>query len=326
MVPRAWVCAVIMIRAAIIAAMAGELKPLVRGWHHETRNRVDLWRWRFDTGEWIAACAGAGQNAATRALAEVERDGPVATVISIGWAGALSEAYERGHAYRVSSVVDTLTGERFRAARISGSLEAQPPIPALEGYGFSRAEKTPPKGAASAAEERLAERRATPPGLKPQNISASAEGTAEAVPFQNQPASMSALPNEIWLATSPKVADAAEKHRLAAAYRAGLVDMEAAAIARLAAMRGIGFHCIKGVSDGLTDRLPDFNRFLTPEGRFQLTRFTLFALFHPGHWPALKQMGENSKKASVNMAESVLDLLDPQGTIRKRNGHPNLDR
>jgi adenosylhomocysteine nucleosidase len=240
-----------MIRTVLIAAMPGELKPLVRGWHHERRNRVDLWRWRFDAGEWVAACAGAGQNAATRALAEVEKDGPVASVASIGWAGALSEAYDRGKAYRVSGVIDTLTGERFRTAR---------------------------------------------------------------------------GPADLWLATGPKVADSAEKQRLGAAYSAGLVDMEAAAIARLAAMRGIAFHCVKGVSDGPTDHLPDFNRFLSPEGRFQLVRFTLFALFHPGYWPALKQMGENSKKASLNMAESMLDLLDPQGTIRKRNGHPNLNR
>ena len=41
---------------------------------------------------------------------------------------------------------------------------------------------------------------------------------------------------DLWLATSPKVADEAEKRRLATAYGAALVDMEAAAIARLAAM------------------------------------------------------------------------------------------
>ncbi len=240
-----------MIRTAIIAAMPGELKPLTGNWHHEKRNRIDLWRWRFDQGEWVAACAGAGQNAATRALAEVEKDGPVALALSVGWAGALSDSYLCGRAYRVSGVVDTLTGERFRTA----------PAPA-----------------------------------------------------------------DLWLATSPKVADAAEKQRLAAAYHAGLVDMEAAAIARLAAMRGIGFHCIKGVSDGFGDRLPDFNRFLTREGQFQTLRFTIFALFHPGYWPALKQMGENSKKASQSIAESVLDLLDPQETIRKRNGYPDHRR
>ncbi|HZP04775.1 MAG TPA: nucleoside phosphorylase [Terracidiphilus sp.] len=257
-----------MIRTAIIAAMPGELKPLVHGWRHEKRNRlsgsnVDLWRWRFDAGEWIAASAGAGQNAATRALAEVEKDGPVASVLSVGWAGALSEAYLCGHAYHVSGVIDTLTGERFKA---SPFLPLRPKEDARAGHP------------------------------------------------------------DLWLATSPKVADANEKQRLATAYRAGLVDMEAAAIARLAAMRGVAFHCIKGVSDGFGDQLPDFNRFLTREGQFQTLRFTVFALFHPGYWPALKQMGENSKKAAQSMAEAILELLDPQETIRKRNGYPDHRR
>ncbi len=85
--------------------------------------------------------------------------------------------------------------------------------------------------------------------------------------------------------------------------------MEAAAIARLAAMRGIPFYCIKGVSDGLTDRLPDFNRFLSPDGQFQLARFTLFAILRPWYWPALVRMGENSKRASQSIAESLLDFL-----------------
>ena len=114
---------------------------------------------------------------------------------------------------------------------------------------------------------------------------------------------------ELWLATSPKVAPYSEKRRLTSTYQASLVDMEAAAIARLAAMREIPFYAIKGVSDALTDRLPDFNRFLTPAGQFQLARFTLFAILRPWYWPALLRMGENSKKASQSIAESLLDFL-----------------
>ena len=86
---------------------------------------------------------------------------------------------------------------------------------------------------------------------------------------------------DLWLATSPRVADAPEKLRLAATYNAALVDMEAAAIARLAAMRGIPFYAIKGVSDGLDDQLPDFNRFITPHGQFQTAAFALFAALPP---------------------------------------------
>jgi adenosylhomocysteine nucleosidase len=131
---------------------------------------------------------------------------------------------------------------------------------------------------------------------------------------------------DLWLVTSPKVADEVEKRRLAATYGAELVDMEAAGVARLAAMRGIPFYCIKGVSDGFHDQLPDFNRFISDEGQFRLARFILFVLIRPWHWSALMRMGENSKKAALGIRESLLENLDRRGTIRNRNGYPNLKR
>jgi len=236
-------------RVAIIAAITGELKPLVRGWRRERRNGVDLWSWRFDEGEWIAACAGAGVEAATRAFAEAERCGPVDFVISTGWAGALSEEFEPGRAYFVSGVIDARSGERFRSAIWS---------------------------------------------------------------------------QELWLVSSPMVAGAAEKQRLAAAYGAGLVDMEAAGVARLAQMRGIPFYCVKGISDGYTDQLPDFNRFISADGKFRLIRFILFALVRPWYWLALARMGENSRKAAESIKESILDFLDERAYIRERNDYPDL--
>ena len=240
-----------MTRIAIIAAMPAELNPLVRGWRHERRNGVDLWRRRFDEGEWIAACAGAGVAAATRAFAEVEKDGPVDEVISTGWAGALREELLLGLAYNVSTVIDARTGERFVAAC-------------------------------------------------PQNDS--------------------------WLVTSSRVAGAHEKLRLAETYEAALVDMEAAGVARLAQMRGIPFYCIKGISDGPSEQLPDFNSFISSEGQFKLARFIVFAILRPWHWPALIRMGENSRKAARNIAQSLLDLLDERGPASKRNGYPNHQR
>ena len=244
-----------MTRVAIIAAMTGELKPLVGNWQHECRSGVDIWRWRFDEGEWVAACAGAGVAAATRAFAEVERDGPIDTVISVGWVGALREAFEPGKVYGVSEVVDARTGERFSASALS------------------------------------------------------------------EPDSKAKMAG---LVTSAIVADQAEKRRLAAAYRADLVDMEAAGIARLATMRGIPFYCVKGVSDGFQDKIPDFNRFISESGQFQLARFILFVLIRPWHWYALVRMGENSKKAALGLKESLLENLDRRGALKKRNGYPNF--
>lgn len=223
-----------MTRVAIIAAMPGELKPLVSGWPHGTRNGVEFWAQRDPEDEWIAACAGMGQPAATRAFAAIEDGGPIDLIFSIGWAGALRADLAPGSAYNVAGVVDAQTGERFRCDAGAG---------------------------------------------------------------------------DVWLTTSPKVADANEKRRLASAYNAGLVDMEAAAIARLAVMREIPFYCIKGVSDGVNTNLPDFNRFLTQGGKLRVGGLVLFAIVRPWYWPALLEMGENSKKAAKSIADSLVEFL-----------------
>ena len=86
---------------------------------------------------------------------------------------------------------------------------------------------------------------------------------------------------ELWLVTGPRVADATEKQRLASTYGAALVDMEAAAVARLAAMRGIPFYCIKGVSDGLDDRSTRFQSVYLADGRFNAPLYS-FCSF-PAH-------------------------------------------
>jgi len=224
-----------MTRVAIIAAMPGELKPAVRAWPHSTRGNIHFWALRNPEEEWIAACAGTGVDAATRAFAGIEDGGPIDLVISIGWAGALTDQCETGQAYNLAGVIDAVTGERFNCDAGSG-------------------------------------------------------------------------PH--WLVTSPRVADEAEKRHFAAIYKAALVDMEAAAVGRLAAARGIPFYCIKGVSDSLKARLPDFNRFIDSDGQFQTPKFVLFALLRPWLWPALVRMGENSRKASQNMAERLHELLN----------------
>jgi adenosylhomocysteine nucleosidase len=241
-----------MMRIAIISALPGELKPLVRGWEHERRNGVDIWRTHRHRAEWIASCAGMGEHSATRAFAEIEKSGPIDRVISAGWAGALREDVEVGSAYRVAGVIDLRTGERFVA---DGATECDP-----------------------------------------------------------------------WLVTSAAVAGVADKRRLAAEYRAGLVDMEAASIARLAAMRGIPFQCIKGVSDGFGENLPDFNRFITPEGQLSLPRLLFFVLPRPWCWPALIRMGENSHKASQNLAGLLLENLEIPGDQSNPNGDSNFSR
>jgi adenosylhomocysteine nucleosidase len=237
-----------MTRTALIAAMAGELKPIVRAWKRERRNGVDLWHHR-DDNLWVAGCAGAGQQAATRVFAAIEEDAPIDLVFSLGWAGALRSDMAPGSAHNVAGVIDARTGERFRCDAYAG---------------------------------------------------------------------------DAWLVTSPRVADRDEKLRLASTYPAALVDMEGAAVARLAQMREIPFYAIKGISDSLDANLPNLNRFLTPDGRFQGGKFALYSLLRPWYWPSVVRMGENSNRASQSIAESLLSFLDERGQVDEENGNSNL--
>jgi adenosylhomocysteine nucleosidase len=85
----------------------------------------------------------------------------------------------------------------------------------------------------------------------------------------------------------------------------------------MAQMRGIPFYCVKGISDGYNDQLPDFNRFISAAGQFHLGKFILSSLLRPWQWPALIRMGENSRKAAKNIAESLRDVLESSRSDRK---------
>jgi len=219
-----------MNRVAIIAALPGELAPLVRGWRRDRIAGVPRWRREEGARQWTATCAGAGADAASRAYAAAAAEGPPQRVISIGWAGALTSARQAGAAYPVATVVDGVTGERFAAA---------------------------------------------------------AEGCI--------------------LVTTDRVAGPEEKRRLAGTG-ADLVDMEAAAVARLARRDGAAFACVKGVSDALGDALPDFNAFIGADGRFHLGRFVRFAAVRPALWPGLVRLGRQSRRAAEALRVSVLAL------------------
>jgi adenosylhomocysteine nucleosidase len=96
-----------------------------------------------------------------------------------------------------------------------------------------------------------------------------------------------------------------EKRQLAERYQAVMVDMEAAAVARVAQARNISFYCFKGISDGPNDVLPDFSRFIGSDGQMRTAAFLLYAAFRPRYWSALKRLGENSKAAAASLETMV---------------------
>jgi adenosylhomocysteine nucleosidase len=105
-------------RIAIIAALPGELKSLVRGWEklRSGTKCISIWKSSQNGDELIAVCGGMGASAATRSLAAAEAFGSLDIVLSVGWAGALDSGMRTGQCYIPSSVVDVQTGERYQLA------------------------------------------------------------------------------------------------------------------------------------------------------------------------------------------------------------------
>jgi adenosylhomocysteine nucleosidase len=224
-------------RIAIIAALPGELKPLVKDWQRVATGdkRTKKWTFSRDADTWIAVCAGIGAEAARRAYAAAVSDGPVDMLLSVGWAGSLHGDVRPGTAQVPAVVIDAQTGEQFSLT---------------EGKGNRR------------------------------------------------------------LVTTARVAGDAEKMRLAATYPGvALVDMEAATVARLAAMHGIPLLCIKGISDAADARLPDLNPFIDQAGHMQTAQFVTHVVFRPQYWPSLLHLGKNSARAADAMRDLILEFM-----------------
>lgn len=226
----------------VVAALPGELKPLVAGWQRLERN---LWQGSLAGQTIFAIASGMGREAATRGVRRLldlaaERKEPLTTLASVGWCGALRCAVKPPEAHRVSEVIDTRTGERFATSQ--------------------------------------------PQGLR--------------------------------LVTLDHVAGVEEKRRLSESYSAQLVDMEAATVARLARLEALRFLCYKAISDGATERLPDFSRFMNRQGALNMPAFLGHVALRPRYWANLARMGANSKQAALQLARLLGEHLPLDAVLK----------
>jgi adenosylhomocysteine nucleosidase len=228
-------------RIGIIAALAGELKPLVRGW---SRQSDGAFLNQHKDVAVIAVARGMGASRAEQAVAIAETHGPLDALVSTGWAGGASCGIQPGTAYEVGEVIDAATGERYAA-------------------------------------------------------------------------STSASP--IKLVTLDHVAGRDEKRHIAETYGASLVDMEAAAIARLARAKGIPFYCWKTVTDIATEELPDFNFFLDDEKQLRTGRLATYALTRPRYVAPLLRMGKNGRSGADALGQTLRRWID-EGKYADSNG------
>jgi adenosylhomocysteine nucleosidase len=100
------------------------------------------------------------------------------------------------------------------------------------------------------------------------------------------------------LVSAAIVAGVEAKKKLAESYSAQAVDMEAAAVARGAQARGVGFMAVKAISDESGFAIPAMDRFIDERGQFKTGRFAVFSVLRPWIWPQVVQLGRNGARAS----------------------------
>jgi adenosylhomocysteine nucleosidase len=112
------------------------------------------------------------------------------------------------------------------------------------------------------------------------------------------------------LVSTSAIASLGEKARLYATYAAAAVDMEAAAVARLAQQRGLGFRAIKAISDEADFEVEGLGRFATADGQFREGAFALHAALRPAMWGKVIALGRNSSAALAALTEMLRGELD----------------
>jgi adenosylhomocysteine nucleosidase len=116
---------------------------------------------------------------------------------------------------------------------------------------------------------------------------------------QNEP-----IEHEI-LVTVPAPAGVDEKKYLSLSYYAHSVDMEAAAVARIARARDLPFTAIKAISDAHDFELPGLDGFSTPDGQFREAAFGFHVALHPALWKSVATLAKGSKLAAHNLGRTL---------------------
>lgn len=116
------------------------------------------------------------------------------------------------------------------------------------------------------------------------------------------------------LASFSSVAGADQKAKLASAYGAQAVDMEAAAVAKGAEARGLRFGAVKVISDEAGFPMPSMEPFVAGDGSFRSGKFTLYSAARPWTWPTVFRLGRNSSLAARSLCaklESTIASFSP---------------
>lgn len=104
------------------------------------------------------------------------------------------------------------------------------------------------------------------------------------------------------------VADRGQKAKLAAAYGAQAVDMEASAVARGAQAHGLRFLACKAISDPSDFSWPAVAGFVGRNGQFRTSGFALYLGLRPWLWGRVAELARHSRRASAGLCQSLARL------------------
>lgn len=114
------------------------------------------------------------------------------------------------------------------------------------------------------------------------------------------------------LLSDSSLATVTQKSRLRESYGAQAVDMEASAVARAAAARGVAFQALKVISDEFNFELPATDGFVDNEGRFHEWRFGLHVALRPWLWLPVIQLARNSARATRVLCAELREIIAKQ--------------
>ncbi len=130
------------------------------------------------------------------------------------------------------------------------------------------------------------------------------------------------------LVTFMAVAGAEQKTKLAEAYQARAVDMEAAAVLAAARAHGIAFGATKVISDDWDFEMPGMAEFIDAAGRFKTASFVMHVALRPWLWKRVAMLARNSSRAAKALGEHLerfqCDLKEAALTADTRTPAPVL--
>lgn len=101
------------------------------------------------------------------------------------------------------------------------------------------------------------------------------------------------------------IASAEQKAKLAEAYGAQAIDMEASAVANGARSHSLGFAVTKVISDEFDFAMPALDRFISSDGQFHSGRFLGFVGVRPWLWAKVIGLARRSKKAAKTLCHEL---------------------